>query len=88
MDLAAVVRSSGDKANVSLSKVGMLAGVLVACFVVIYQTVHNTLTIDTFDTFLYCTLGANTINKGISIVQAIKGAPSNVNTTSASSSGS
>lgn len=88
MDYFAMVRSSGENSNISLSKVGMAVGGAVASWVVIHQTLAGTLTLDTFDTYLYCMLGANTINKGISVLKAIKGASSNVTTNTASGSDS
>lgn len=52
----------------SLSKVSMLIGITVCSLIVLWQTVHGTLSSDLFAWYISVTVGANTANKAISVV--------------------
>lgn len=69
--LREIFSSTGD-GRTSISKIAMIVGLIVGSYVVIIQTYNNGISYDIFAIYMLCTLGANSVNKGIAMVQAIK----------------
>lgn len=79
-----LLQSTGT-GDVSLSKFGMFMGIIIGSAVVVIDAWKGSLNADIFAIFMFATLGANSVNKGISVVQSIKGG-SNESTSTAQSS--
>lgn len=58
--------------RVSLSKFVMFIGLFVSSGVLIYDVIHNGLNLELFLIYIGATLGTNSVNKGLSIVEQIK----------------
>lgn len=69
--LREIFSSTGD-GRTSISKIAMVIGLLVGSYVVIMQTYTTGISYDVFTVYMMSTLGANSVNKAISMVQNIK----------------
>ena len=63
--------SAGD-GRTSVSKLAMIIGLIVGSYVVIQQTYNNGISYDIFAIYMMSTLGANSVNKAIAVMQNIK----------------
>nr|DAY41616.1 MAG TPA: Protein of unknown function (DUF2644) [Caudoviricetes sp.] len=63
--------STGD-GKTSVSKLAMIVGLIVGSYVVIQQTYNNGISYDIFAIYMMSTLGANSVNKAIAVMQNIK----------------
>lgn len=63
--------SAGD-GRTSVSKLAMIIGLIVGSYVVIQQTYNNGISYDIFSIYMMSTLGANSVNKAIAVMQNIK----------------
>lgn len=63
--------STGD-GRTSVSKLAMIIGLVVGSYVVIQQTYNNGISYDIFAIYMMSTLGANSVNKAIAVMQNIK----------------
>lgn len=66
-----IFASTGD-GRASISKIAMIVGLIVGSYVVINQAYQNGISYDIFAIYMMCTLGANSVNKAISVIQNIK----------------
>ena len=68
---AELFTSTGD-GRTSVSKLAMIIGLVVGSYVIIQQTYNNGISYDIFAIYMMSTLGANSVNKAIAVMQNIK----------------
>lgn len=68
---AELFTSTGD-GRTSVSKLAMIIGLIVGSYVVVQQTYNNGISYDIFAIYMMSTLGANSVNKAIAVMQNIK----------------
>lgn len=68
---AELFTSTGD-GRTSVSKLAMIVGLIVGSYVVAQQTYNNGISYDIFAIYMMSTLGANSVNKAIAVMQNIK----------------